>query len=337
MSDRPTTRDVARAAGVSLATVDRVLNGRAGVRARTVENVQDAIQRIGFERDPFAAALARRRARRIVVALPEAGDLFLAALTDHIAQSAAALAAERLDLDILRLPDDPHRAADILMDLRPDRLDGLALWAPATPPLRDAARHLRATGVHVAAIVADQRGETPFVGVDDRAAGRTAGALMGRFARERAGAVLVVADSLLSSDATLRRLGFDEVMARHPSLRAGPTIETRGDPDRVATALRRVLARSPAPVGLYVTSSEARLAMQEADALLPPDAIRIAHERTRFTEAALRDGRLDAVVTQDPGHVIRSAIRTLRAAMEGRSVLPAQERIRIEILLRENL
>ena len=36
---RATVHDVARAAGVSLATVDRVLNGRPGVRAITAEKV----------------------------------------------------------------------------------------------------------------------------------------------------------------------------------------------------------------------------------------------------------------------------------------------------------
>jgi LacI family transcriptional regulator len=48
---RATVHDVARAAGVSLATVDRVLNGRPGVRAATAEKVEAAIAEIGFQRD----------------------------------------------------------------------------------------------------------------------------------------------------------------------------------------------------------------------------------------------------------------------------------------------
>ncbi|MGO4287502.1 LacI family DNA-binding transcriptional regulator, partial [Bosea sp. TAB14] len=41
---RTTLQDVASEAGVSLATVDRVMNGRSGVHARTVERVQAAVK-----------------------------------------------------------------------------------------------------------------------------------------------------------------------------------------------------------------------------------------------------------------------------------------------------
>ncbi|MEO0363356.1 MAG: LacI family DNA-binding transcriptional regulator, partial [Pseudomonadota bacterium] len=61
---RPTTRDLAREAGVSLATVDRVLNGRPGVREATVEAVNAAIERLGYVRNQSAANLARGRTYR---------------------------------------------------------------------------------------------------------------------------------------------------------------------------------------------------------------------------------------------------------------------------------
>ena len=48
---RPTTKDLAKAAGVSLATVDRVLNERANVSEQAVRKVHEAIERIGFVRN----------------------------------------------------------------------------------------------------------------------------------------------------------------------------------------------------------------------------------------------------------------------------------------------
>ena len=58
---RATVHDVARKAGVSLATVDRVLNARPGVRVETAEKVAEAIRVLDFRRDVSASLLARAR------------------------------------------------------------------------------------------------------------------------------------------------------------------------------------------------------------------------------------------------------------------------------------
>ena len=58
---RATVHDVAREAGVSLATVDRVLNGRPGVRPITAHKVEAAIAALDFRRDLSASLLARSR------------------------------------------------------------------------------------------------------------------------------------------------------------------------------------------------------------------------------------------------------------------------------------
>jgi len=54
---KPTVNDIARVAGVSLATVDRVLNGRSGVRSLTIAKVNKAIDELGYVRDTAAANL----------------------------------------------------------------------------------------------------------------------------------------------------------------------------------------------------------------------------------------------------------------------------------------
>ena len=48
MASRPTITDLAKAAGVSVATVDRVLNGRHKVREETARRVYDAANAIGY-------------------------------------------------------------------------------------------------------------------------------------------------------------------------------------------------------------------------------------------------------------------------------------------------
>jgi len=51
----------------------------------------------------------------------------------------------------------------------------------------------------------------------------------------------------------------------------------------------------------------------------------------------LLTGTMAAVIGQDAGHEARSAIRVLLAALDSQPMLEDQERIRIDIFLRDNL
>lgn len=51
----------------------------------------------------------------------------------------------------------------------------------------------------------------------------------------------------------------------------------------------------------------------------------------------MQDGLIDAVLNQDAGHEVRSAIRVLKAKADGLAVIGAQERIRLDIFLKDNL
>lgn len=338
---RPTTKDLARAAGVSLATVDRVLNGRSGVREETVTAVNEAIVRLGFERNLSAANLARGRRYRLAFLLPQGGDLFLDSVIARIEEARAAFALESIVIDWQRsIGTDPHRVAATLSAIRAEDLDGVALMAPQSPPVRDATARLRQRGVEVVQfLTGDPGGGVDLVGVDNRAAGATAARLLGRFSRREPGEVLVIADTMNARDSVERRQGFDRVLTRDfPWLTALPSLETHGLADRAQAIVANACASHPGITGVYVLSSEARLALQAVFAVGDaPGRILIAHERTPYTEQMLLDGRLDAVIAQNPGHLVRSAIRLLRARCDGRPPIASQEEIRIEILLQDNI
>ena len=74
---RPTVHDIAREAGVSLATVDRVLNARPRVRESSVRLVQDAVEKLGYVRDLSAANLAKRRQYRFAFVIPDSKSQFV--------------------------------------------------------------------------------------------------------------------------------------------------------------------------------------------------------------------------------------------------------------------
>ncbi|MEC9344165.1 MAG: LacI family DNA-binding transcriptional regulator, partial [Pseudomonadota bacterium] len=337
---RPTVNDLAKAAGVSLATVDRVLNARPGVRDQTIRRVNEAIERIGYVRDVTAANLARQRRYRFAFVLPEAPGEFVSLLRAAVTEAAASPIVDRTELTVATVPpDDPHLLVKTLGRLGKAQIDGIAILAPETPHVRDAIAHLKEKGVAVVALVSDlpSTGRDHFVGVDNIAAGRTAGVLMGRFVKENNGCVVVLASSMQARANAERRLGFDQVMAEQfPSLTVTPSLEGHDDPDTIRRVLATALKSRGDMVGIYsVGTGNGVLIDMLAEHERCHELVVIGHELTRNTRRALTSGIFDAVINQNVGHIARSALRVLRAKSDGIDIHSPQERIRIEIILRE--
>lgn len=105
---RPTMRDVAALAGVSLKTVSRVVNDEPGVSPALVERVRTAAKDLGFRPDPAASALRRtdRRTATVGVLLEDVSNQFFAAVHRGIEDVArghgVAVFSGSTDLDIER-------------------------------------------------------------------------------------------------------------------------------------------------------------------------------------------------------------------------------------------
>lgn len=339
---RPTVNDIAREAGVSLATVDRVLNARPGVRDKTIRAVNEAISRLGYVRDLTAANLARGRNYRVAVVLPDTESQFIQSLAKSLAEAGSMAATSRTELRLHHFPaEDPHALAALLSTL-PDRdYVGVALLAPETPVLRDAVRGLRSRGLPVVALVSElpNAGCDHFVGIDNRAAGRTAGVMMGRFLGGGPGQVMVLGQSLLARDMIERRRGFDEVMQRDfPGLDVLQSLETHGSPATLRQVVAEMLSNAPDVRGIYAMGDGNRALTQLIeDMRLNGKLTVLCHELTPHVRFALEQGQITAVITQNLGHLARSTLRVLRAKVDNQPLDEGQEQIRIEIVLRENL
>ncbi len=339
---RPTIHDVAKAAGVSLATVDRVLNARNGVRQSTESRVFAAMKALNYERDIAAANLSKRREYRIMFVLPKGGNSFMRELEAGVESFRKTFERERVRLGILTVPAfDGDALADALNQLDLDEVDGVAVVATDAPVVGQAIAGLRERGVNVVTMVSDlptsPRGH--FVGIDNVVAGRTAAGLLGRFCSGSGGSVAVVAGAMVLRDHVERRLGFDQVMrADYPDLNALPAIEGYDDADLVEKLLSELLDRHRDVSGIYSLGAGNRgVARAVAKADLPRRPAIVVHELTRYARAELQAGVFDAVINQDIGHEIRSAVRVLTALIDGRPIVPSQERIRVEIFMRHNL
>ncbi len=335
-----TLRDVSREAGVSLATADRVMNGRPGVRAVTVARVRDAIDRLGYQANPLASRLARG-GHRFVFVLPRGSNPFMQALSAQIERVAQFFAPQLVNVEIMLVDAfEPVAQVAALVQAGLDGFDGVAVVAIEYPAVQAAIDNLIANGVPVVTLVSDSPGSKRdyYVGIDNLAAGRTAGALLGRFIGRRTGVVGVVLGSAALRDHTDRLCGFNQSLARDfPDLEILQPAEGQDD-EAKSRAVTEALLEHPALVGIYVAGAGAPGAAAALHAAgRARDVVLIGHELAPDACAWLRDGAIDALIHQDAGHEARSAVRLLLSRLTGEAVLPEQERIRIEICLRDNL
>lgn len=350
MNARPTSappdatarvRDVAREAGVSLATVDRVLNGRPGVRETTVQRVQEAAQRLAYRPDPAAARLARPRPWRLTFVLPEGSNSFVELLRVELQTLGPWLAEQRAHAETLTTDAfSPIATAQTIAALR-GRCDAAVLMVQDHPLVRAAIEELAAEGVCVVTLVSDvaARGRAHFVGIDNVAAGRTAGSLLGRFVGPRPGRVGIVMGASSLRDHADRLLGFRQVMGEdHPHLELLPPLEGQDRSDLTETLARDLLRQHADLVGLYSIGAGNRgihAALKAAGAA--GRVVWVCHELTPHARRALLEGAASAVINQAAAHEVRSACRVALAQLTRERLLPDQERIRIEIYLKDNL
>ena len=101
---------------------------------------------------------------------------------------------------------------------------------------------------------------------------------------------------------------------------------------------RNLLREHPNLIGLYNAGGGTRgiiAALEKASR--DREVVFIAHELTDHARKALIKGTIDAIIDQDAGHEVRSAVRVLMAKADNAPLIAAQERIRIDIFLRDNL
>ncbi len=337
---KPTVHDIARSAGVSLATVDRVLNGRPGVRNSTRQRVEQAITALGFVRDVAAANLAKRRTYKFCFILPGNDNSFMIGLRREVEAAIARSIVERTRISIIEVPAfDVDALVQALKTLSDENPDGVAVVAIDAPEVRVAVGELIDAGIAVVTLVSNLGGpgRHHYAGIDNIAAGRTAANLMGRFLSKSDGRVGVLAGSMLVRDHRERLEGFLSVLAEDfPQVAILPVMEARDDPVLAEAMIRDALRCHVGLNGIYSLGAGNRgliRALRETQTR----PVVIAHEVSASTREALLDGTIDAVLNQDAGHEVRSAIRVLKAKADGLPVLTAQERIRIDIFLKDNL
>jgi LacI family transcriptional regulator len=303
---KATFSDIATRAGVGTATVERVLNGRGGVRPATVAKVIAAARSLDY---PRRLPEVHRGLLRIEVIMVRPETTFYRRLSRAFERIGATLDAS---ISVHRtFMEEANPEAIAARIASPEmRRAALILSVPDHPRTRDATAAAAATGmpiVHIITRAAENIGD--LVSIDNYAAGRTAAHFMSRM-QSRSGAVMALCHPIYQVHRERIR-GFSDYVAEHPreDLSFRWIGFGRDEARRCGDLVFNALETWPDLVGLYnIGAGNPALADVLRSHPRGRQVFFIGHELTEVTSAALRDGTMSLVMDQAPEAQARRAI-----------------------------
>jgi LacI family transcriptional regulator len=292
MTRRPTIQDVARAAGLSSATVDRVLNGREAVREDTARRVYEAAKAIGYH----AAALIGHRMQadlprlRLGVVLHKEKQAFYQSFRTEVERAAEQALTARVSTTVVYAPSQSPGDFVAQMEALAGRVDAIAATAVTHPEVTEAVIRLNAKGIPVFALLNDfgQGVRQNYLGLNNLKVGRVAAHMLAT-AAHHAGKIAIFVGGYRWHGHELRETGvrsyFREYAPQFQVLDTLINLETR---QLTYEATLDLLSRHKDLRGIYCAGGGmegAIAALREARA--PGEVALVVNELTPESRAAL--------------------------------------------------
>jgi DNA-binding LacI/PurR family transcriptional regulator len=325
-------RDVAAAAGVSVATVSRVLSPASAavpMRKETRDRVERAIDQLGYRPNDLARALLQQRSSAIGLVVPDISNSYYPPLVRGVEDAAS---SHGYRVVLCNTDRDPAKISGYLDTLIKTRVDGIVVagggWA-------DAPDRTAVLGTYRTGLVAVGRHLTahPSVRVDNVAASREAAEHLIGVGHRRVAFLGGPASSTTVQD---RAQGYRDALKvaglGAPVVRYGDFTEESG-----YAATREILAAVPPPTALLCANDRIALgayaATADAGRRVPEDVSVVGFDDTPIARYVRPTLTTVAIPTYEMG---RAAMRLLLAQLGG-SASPQLETMPTRLVVRDSV
>jgi LacI family transcriptional regulator len=292
MANRPTIHDVAREAGVSSATVDRVLNGRERVREETARKVYEAARLIGYH----AAPLIGQRVQadlprlRLGLVLHKERQSFYQQFRAEAERAVTQATGVRASLQVAFASSQSPKDFTDLMEGMVGRVDAIGATAVTHPEVTEAVVRLHARGIPCFSLLNDfgQGVRQNYLGLNNLKVGRIAAHMIAT-ASHHAGKIAVFVGGYRWHGHELRETGVRSYFREHaPQFQVLDTLINLETRQLTYEATLDLLSRHPDLRGIYCAGGGMEGAITAVrEARQPGEVALVVNELTPESRAAL--------------------------------------------------
>lgn len=341
---RPTIRDLAQAAGVSVSTVNRILGGSGNVRQATMERVRATAESIGFYGlgSIQGRVAASRPKHRFGFLLHQPTRAWYRNLAQALSAAAASVEDRDVEVKIEFAADlSPQNIASKLIELGGE-CDAVGVVAAVHPLVTGAVAALKQRNVPVFALISQlsPNGDEHYVGLDGWKVGRTAAWAFEHICKMPGKLGILVGNHRYRCQEMNEsgfRSYFREYAPEYTLLEPLSTFETSAVAQEMT---ERLLREHPDLAGLYVAGGGITgvVAALRSNDRAGKRIVTVGYELMEVTRAALLDGILTMVISHPLGRLAAETIAGMIRAASAPSDSGNQTAVLpFEIYTRENI
>lgn len=333
-------RDIAKALGTSIGTVDRALHGRSGVSARTKARVLRMAEQLGYKPNIAARSLKLNRSLRIAAVLPREIAAFFDPLRQGIRHAAEETVGTQLTLDFIDYPRLGFGDRAALERAAAKHYDGI-LFVPFRPrDFADVMRGIVAGGASMFCVASDapDSGRVGCVTVDAYTSGALAAELLSHKLQSPS-RVATITGELATFDHAEKLRGFAAGLAMQaPHLTLLPVVETHERPEDAYRQALTLLRSRTRPDAIYISTANSLPVLRALEELRLLGRVQVIttdlfHELVPLLES----GKVLATLYQRPEAQGKLAFETLMAHLMDKDKPVRTHRFAPHIILRSNL
>lgn len=278
-----TIYDVAREAGVSMATVSRVVNGNPNVKPSTRTKVLEAIEKLNYRPNAVARGLASKKTTTVGVIIPDISNIFFAELARGIEDIATMY---KYNIILSNSDQNKEKELNLLNTLLAKQVDGVLFMGSKISDIH-VEEFERSPVPIVLAATTDQKQKTPSVNIDYEKAASDAVTHLIKHQNERIAIILPDVDQ---EGNELKKLsGYKKALEKHHiPYREEYVLSVGQEYDDGMKAMEKLLQLKERPTAIFACTDELALgvihAAQDNGYDIPQDFEVIGFDNTKLAE-----------------------------------------------------